>query len=301
MIGIAEATLLQGFALGLLVLGLAISFRFLDFPDLTVDGSFVLGAATGAHAIRIGIPVIVALLMAVGAGFIAGCCTGLLHSRFRLSKLLSGILMMIALYSVNFRVMGASNLSLLQSRTLPDYFSHAMGFGTIGVIVFFGFSAICAKIVLDLILRSEWGSVLRTVGDNETLATSLGFSTSRMKIIGLGLANSLVALSGTLVSQYQGFADISMGIGMIIVGVASLIIGEAVVQTLPRRLRGSSIVQRRTTAALIGALVYQLIVNVTLRLGIAPTDLKLITALLVIIAVMIGRTREYAFAGIDRY
>lgn len=301
MIGIAEATLLQGFALALLVLGLAISFRFLDFPDLTVDGSFVLGAATGAHAIRIGIPVIIAVLMAVGAGFVAGCCTGLLHSRFRLSKLLSGILMMIALYSVNFRVMGASNLSLLQSRTLPDFFSQFMGMGTTGVIIFFGLCAIGAKFILDFVLRSEWGAVLRTVGDNERLAGSLGFSTSRIKIVGLGLANALVALSGTLVSQYQGFADISMGIGMIIVGVASLIIGEAIVQMIPKRASGSSIVERRTSAALIGALIYQLIVNVTLRLGIAPTDLKLITALLVVMAVMIGRSRGYAFAGIDRY
>jgi putative ABC transport system permease protein len=301
MIGLAEATLLQGFALALLVLGLAISFRFLDFPDLTIDGSFVLGAATGAHAIRIGVPVTVAVLLAVIAGFVAGCCTGILHSRFRMSKLLSGILMMIALYSINFRVMGASNLSLLQNKTLPDYFSKFLGLGTLGIIIFFGVCAVLAKLSLDFFLKSEWGSVLRTVGDNEILARSLGFSTNRMKILGLGLANGLVAFSGTLVSQYQGFADISMGVGMIVVGVASLIMGEAILQTMPRKLRGSSMVEQRTTAALIGALVYQLIVNVTLRLGIAPTDLKLITALLVIIAVLVGRSRGYAFAGIDRY
>lgn len=298
---IIESALLQGCAFSLMVLGLTVSFRFLDFPDLTVDGSFVLGAATGAHAIRIGVPVALATLLAIATGFLAGCCTGTLHARFRISKLLSGILMMIALYSVNFRVMGASNLSLLQVKTLPDYVSDIAGLRALSLIAFFALCAICAKFMLDFLLRSEWGTVLRTVGDNEMLARSLGFSTDRMKIIGLGLANALVALSGTLVSQYQGFADINMGVGMVIVGVASLIIGEAVVQLVPRKFTGGSIVQRRTAAAITGAVVYQLIVNATLRFGIVPTDLKLITALLVVLAILIGRSRGYAFAGIDRY
>ncbi len=300
MTGLLESTLIQGFALSLLVLGLAISFRFLDFPDLTVDGAFVLGAATGARLISAGWPASAAALCALFTGFVAGCCTGILHTKFQISKLLSGILMMIILYSVNFRVMGTSNLPLLQHATLPDFFRELVG-GDFGVILFFGLCAFGLKFVVDGLLKSEWGTVLRTVGDNENLVQSLGYSKDRMKILGLGIANALVGLSGTLVSQHQGFADVNMGIGMIVVGVASLILGEAVVRVMPRVSGFRSLVEQRTASAIMGAVLYQLIVNVALRLGIAPTDLKMITAFLVIAAVVLGRLRGSAFAGIDRY
>ncbi|MEK3805305.1 ABC transporter permease [Bacillus sp. FSL H8-0547] len=291
----------SGLIYAIMALGVYLSFRILDFPDLTVDGSFVTGAAICAALIVNGVNPFFATLAALAAGFIAGCLTGILHTKGKINPLLAGILMMIALYSINLRIMGQSNVPLLQESTV---FSVLLdGWNQLGIDAFMQsvfvsagleaiipktwsvLAAMCALIVLiklslDYFLKTEIGIAIRAVGDNEKMISSFSANTDLLKIIGLGISNALVAFSGAFIAQFSGFSDIGMGIGMIIIGLASVIIGEALV--------GTKTIIRATLAVIIGAILYRIIIALALRADFLETgDMKMITAAIVIAALVV--------------
>ena len=266
----------QGLAYGLVALGIVITFRILSFPDLTVDGSFPLGAAVVARLIVEGVPPVYGILLAIIAGFVAGCCTGVLYTKLKINSLLAGILMMTVLYSFNLRIMGKSNIQLLTVDTFLTPLETLPVNRFIPIIAFFLVVSFGVKILTDLFMHTQLGFAMRATGDNEQMIRALGVNTDNTTILGLGISNAFVALSGALVAQDQGFADVGMGIGMIVAGLASIIIGEA--------LLGKHTVQRMTLAALIGSFLYKEIISIGLRLGLAPTDLKLATGIMVILA-----------------
>ncbi|MBE9544349.1 MAG: ABC transporter permease [Proteobacteria bacterium] len=266
----------QGLAYALVALGIVISFRILAFPDLTVDGSFALGGAVVARLISEGLPPIYGVMAAVVCGFLAGCCTGFLNTRLKINSLLAGILMMTILYSVNLRIMGRSNIQLLTVDTLLTPLENLDINRFIPIIAFFFLVTFFIKFITDMFFRTQIGFAMRATGDNEQMIRTLGVNTDNMTVLGLGISNAFVALSGVLVAQDQGFADIGMGIGMIVAGLAAIIIGETLI--------GKTSVQRMTLAAIVGSIIYKFIISLGLRLGLAPTDLKLATGLMVILA-----------------
>jgi putative ABC transport system permease protein len=274
----------QGLAYGIVALGIVISFRILAFPDLTVDGSFPLGAAAVARLIMEGVPPIYGVTLAIILGFIAGCFTGLLNTKLKINSLLAGILMMTILYSVNLRIMGRSNIQLLTVNTLLTPLENIEVNRFIPIIAFFFVVTIGIKILTDMFLHTQLGFAMRATGDNEQMIRTLGANTDNMTVVGLGISNAFVALSGALVSQDQGFADVGMGIGMIVAGLASIIIGEA--------LFGTKTVQRMTLAAVVGSIIYKFIISLGLRLGLAPTDLKMATGVMVVIALGIPALKK---------
>lgn len=287
----------------LMALGVYLSFRILDFPDLTVDGSFVTGAAVAAVLIVGGMNPFLATLIALVCGFIAGCVTGLLHTKGKINPLLSGILMMIALYSINLRIMGKSNVPLLSEETvitkltalwqglgldngIEALFS-ATGFApkTWGILILMLILAFLVKVLMDQFLKTDFGLAIRATGNNETMIRSFSADTDLLKIVGLGISNALVALSGALVAQYNGFSDVGMGIGMIIIGLASVIIGEAIF--------GAKTIVRATLAVIGGAILYRIIVTLALRVDFLETgDMKLITAFIVVCALVLPKVIE---------
>ena len=274
----------QGLAYGLVAIGIVITFRILAFPDLTVDGSFPLGAAVVARLIMEGVPPIYGILMAIIIGFLAGCCTGLLNTKLKINSLLAGILMMTMLYSINLRIMGRSNIQLLTVHTLLTPLENLDVNRFIPIIAFFFVVTLCMKFLTDMFLHTQLGFAMRATGDNEQMIRTLGVNTDSMTVLGLGISNAFVALSGALVAQDQGFSDVGMGIGMIVAGLASIIIGEA--------LFGKKTVQRMTLAAVLGSIIYKLIISVGLRLGLAPTDLKMATGVMVILALGIPALKK---------
>jgi putative ABC transport system permease protein len=266
----------QGFAYGLVALGIVISFRILAFPDLTVDGSFALGGAVVARLITLGVPPVYGIVLAVICGFGAGCCTGLLNTRLKINSLLAGILMMTILYSVNLRIMGRSNIQLLTVNTILTPLENLEVSRFVPIILFFFVVTFSVKFLTDLFFHTEIGFAMRATGDNEQMIRTLGVNTDNMTVLGLGISNAFVALSGALVAQDQGFSDIGMGIGMIVAGLAAIIIGETLI--------GKASVQRMTLAAIVGSVIYKFIIAIGLRLGLAPTDLKMATGAMVILA-----------------
>ncbi|MFP3928319.1 MAG: ABC transporter permease [Desulfobacteraceae bacterium] len=270
----------QGLAYALVALGIVISFRVLAFPDLTVDGSFPLGAAVTARLITLNVDPLLSILIAILAGFLAGCITGLLNTKLKINSLLSGILMMTILYSVNLRVMGRSNIQLLTVDTFLTPLENLDASRFIPMIGFFLVVSFGFKFLTDLFLHTQLGLAMRATGDNEQMIRSLGVDTDNTTILGLGISNAFVALSGSLVAQDQGFADVGMGIGMIVIGLASIIIGEAMVGVRA----GKKSVLRMTLAAIAGSVIYKFIIALGLRMGLAPTDLKLATGVMVILA-----------------
>jgi len=274
----------QGLAYGLVALGIVITFRILAFPDLTVDGSFPLGASVVARLIMEGVPPSYGILMAIICGFSAGCCTGFLNTKLKINSLLAGILMMTILYSVNLRIMGRSNIQLLTVNTLLTPLENLDVNRFIPIIAFFLLVALGAKLLTDVFLHTQMGFAMRATGDNEQMIRTLGVNTDTMTILGLGISNAFVALSGALVAQDQGFSDVGMGIGMIVAGLASIIIGES--------LLGKRTVQRMTLAALAGSIIYKFFISLGLRLGLAPTDLKLATGVMVILALGIPAIKK---------
>ncbi|MCA1027402.1 ABC transporter permease [Cytobacillus kochii] len=283
----------------LMALGVYLSFRVLDFPDLTVDGSFVTGGAVAAVLIVGGTNPFLATILAFVAGFLAGSVTGLLHTKGKINPLLSGIIMMIALYSINLRIMGKSNIPLLSEETvitkLTDFWQ---GLGLDNALAFIGFVpktwaililmlilALFVKVMIDWFLKTDIGLAIRATGNNETMIRSFSANTDTLKILGLGLSNGLVALSGGLVAQYNGFSDVGMGIGMIVIGLASVIIGEAIF--------GAKTIFRATLAVIGGAILYRIIVTLALRVEFLETgDMKLITALIVVFALVLPKILE---------
>jgi len=238
----------QGLAYGLVAIGIVITFRILAFPDLTVDGSFPLGAAVVARLIMEGLPPIFGIIMAIICGFLAGCCTGILNTKLKINSLLAGILMMTILYSVNLRIMGRSNIQLLTVNTIMTPLENLDINRFIPIIAFFFVVALSIKFLTDLFMHTQLGFAMRATGDNEQMIRTLGVNTDSMTILGLGISNAFVALSGALVAQDQGFSDVGMGVGMIVAGLASIIIGEA--------LFGKKTVQRMTLAAVLGSIIY---------------------------------------------
>lgn len=292
MLGALTGAVEQGLIYGIMALGVYLTFRVLDFPDLTVDGSFVTGASTAAMMIVLGYSPLLATIAAIAAGFIAGIGTGLLHTKGGINPLLSGILMMIALYSINLRIMGLTvensvgrpNIPLLQSETLiTKYISfiESLGIPTYYAIVVGALVVVAVvKIALDLFLKTEVGLALRATGDNKRMIRSFSGNTDRLTIIGLAISNGLVALSGALIAQYGKFADVGMGIGMIVIGLASVIIGEA--------LFGTKSIVRITLAVIVGAVIYRLVLAFALRIEFLDTgDMKLLTALIVVLALVL--------------
>jgi len=273
-----------GLAYALVALGIVVTFRILAFPDLTVDGSFALGGAVAARLIVEGVSPILSIAMATACGFIAGCCTGLLNTRLKINSLLAGILMMTMLYSINLRIMGRSNIQLLTVDTILTPLENLNMDRFIPIILFFLVVTIVVKVLLDLFLHTQIGFAMRATGDNEQMIRTLGVNTDNMTVLGLGISNAMVALSGALVSQDQGFADVGMGIGMIVSGLAAIIIGETLVK--------SHSVARMTLAAVVGSIIYKLIISVGLRLGLAPTDLKMATGVMVILALGIPALKK---------
>nr|WP_027177373.1 ABC transporter permease [Maridesulfovibrio hydrothermalis] len=274
----------QGTAFGLMVLGVYLTFRVLDFPDLTVDGSLPLGAAVSAVAISSGYHPVVGMIMAVGAGFIAGAVTGILNTKFKILHLLASILTMISLYSINIRIMGRPNITLLGQDTLIDQFIEMTGLAPhFSTPILFAIISAAALGALIWFLKTSFGLAMLATGDNPKMITSLGVNRDMMVIFGVGLSNGMVALSGALVAQNQGAADVNMGIGTIIAGLASVIIGET--------LFGKGNVTRAMFAALLGSIVYRVAIALALgvRLGdfaFTPSDLNLVTAILVVAALV---------------
>lgn len=285
---IAIGTLEQGLMYAIMVLGVYLTFRVLDYADLSVDGSFTLGAATAAILVVKGLNPWLATGIAFVAGGFAGLFTGVLHTKFKITPLLSGILTMTALYSVNLRVMGKANISLLKTRTIFTDFSKLPGMAEYGVIILSLLTVIILGILVYLFLQTEIGLALRATGDNELMIKSLGVNTDGMKILGLALSNGLVAFAGSYVAQNQQFADASMGIGMIIAGLASVIIGEVLI--------GTSSIGRTVFAVICGGVIYRIIIAIVLQLGLEATDLKLVTAFIVIIALISPTVKSKLFA-----
>ncbi len=273
----------QGLVYGIMVIGVYLTFRILDFPDLTVDGSLPLGAAVSAVAITGGVNPYLSLLLALVGGFLAGMVTAFLNTKFKILHLLASILTMIALYSINIRIMSGPNVALLDQDTVFDL---VVGWGIpahYGGLVVFGAFALMVLVLIIWFLATELGQAILATGDNPQMIRSLGVNTDSIIILGVGLSNGLVALSGALVAQNQGAADVGMGIGTIVAGLASVIIGET--------LFGCRTMPRAFIAALLGSIVYRLAIALALGLEFGgfrfnPSDLNLITALLVIVALI---------------
>ena len=289
----------SGAIYAIMALGVYLSFRVLDFPDLTVDGSFVTGAAVAAISIISGVSPVLATILGALAGFLAGCITGILHTKGKINNLLSGILMMIALYSINLRIMQSPQVSLLNEASIKaqitsiwektgidnllNNFLAMLGLerfpSTWGIAIVMLLLIFIIKFIADYFLKTETGLALRATGDNQRMIRSFSANTDILIILGIGISNGLVALSGALIAQHGGFADVGMGIGMIISGLASVIIGEA--------LFGVKTVARATLAVVLGAIVYRIVVTLALRVEFLDTgDMKLITALLVVVALI---------------
>lgn len=262
----------QSLILAIMAIGVYITFKILDFPDMTADGSYTMGAAISAAALAGGLNPLVGVLLAVVGGALAGMVTWLLHIKVKISNLLSGILTMGMLYSINLRIMGKSNIPLF---TFPNLFK-----GDIPPVVIALIFVLIAKILLDLFLKTGLGYTLKGVGDNEQMIKSLGINIGNIKILGLMISNALISLSGALMAQFQGFADVTMGIGTLVLGIASIIIGL----TLFKKIRAV----KATTAILIGAFIYQFTIYFALNLGMLSTDLKLISSLVIVAFLAVG-------------
>ena len=271
-----QATIEQSLIFAIMVLGVYISFRILNFPDMTVDGTFPLGAAISAKLLTLGVNPYLTLLVALVAGAVAGAVTGLIHVKLKVKDLLAGILVMTALYSVNLRVMGKSNIPLFEEDNIFNT-EYSMMI-TIVVLI------LISKFVLDYLLKTKFGFALKALGDNENLIVSLGLNEEKYKIYGLMIANAFVAFSGAVLAQYQGFADVGMGTGIIVIGLASIIIGDTLFGKR-RRFAG-------TTIVIIGSILYRGVIAVTLSMGMDASDLKLITSVIVIVILWIQKQKD---------
>ena len=271
-----QATIEQSLIFAIMVLGVYISFRILNFPDMTVDGTFPLGAAISAKLLTLGVNPYLTLLVALVAGAAAGAVTGLIHVKLKVKDLLAGILVMTALYSVNLRVMGKSNIPLFEEDNIFNT-EYSMMI-TIVVLI------LISKFLLDYLLKTKFGFALKALGDNENLIVSLGLNEEKYKIYGLMIANAFVAFSGAVLAQYQGFADVGMGTGIIVIGLASIIIGDTLFGKR-RRLAG-------TTIVIIGSILYRGVIAVTLSMGMDASDLKLITSVIVIVILWIQKQKN---------
>ena len=289
---ILSGTLEQGLMYAVMVVGVYLTFRVLNYADLSVDGSFTLGAAIAATLIVSGYNPWLATGAAFAGGVMAGIFTGVLHTKFKITPLLSGILTMTALYSINLRVMGKANISLLNTRTIFTDFTKLPFLESYSVMVLSLVTVVIIGYFVYRFLLTEVGLALRATGDNELMIQSQGVNIEIMKIMGLAISNGLVAFAGSYVAQNQQFADAGMGIGMIIAGLASVIIGEVLI--------GTSSIGRTVMAVIFGGVMYRVIIALVLQLGLKPTDLKMVTAFIVIIALVSPGIKNKVFALRDR-
>lgn len=269
----------QGIIWGIMGVGVFITFKVLDYADLTVDSSLCTGGAVSAMLIGMGMHPVLTLLFAMIAGMLAGAVTGLLHTKLEIPAILSGILTQLALYSVNLRIMGRANVSLLGQPTMITLLDipHAI---LIGALV-----AVVVIAALYWFFGTEIGCAVRATGDNENMARAMGVNTDTMKVLGLTISNGMVGLAGALLAQYQGYSDVQSGRGAIVIGLASVIIGEVLIGK-----RANFAV--RMASIIVGSIVYYVIISFVLQLGLSTTDLKLFSALVVAIALAIPSLRQ---------
>lgn len=281
--------IMLGFEYSLLAVGVYITFRILDFPDMTVDSSFPLGAAVTALMISSGAHPLLTLPASLLAGAVAGACTGVIHVRFHVSSLLSGIIVMTGLYSVNLHVTGRANLPIFGFDTLfKNAYVSALPEAAqpYAPVVLLALIALLCKLAMDAYLSTRSGFLLRATGDNETLVASLAKDSGKVKILGLSIANALVSLAGCIMCQYQRYFDISMGTGTLVLAVASVIVGTQL-------LRGLRFL-RATTAVILGSVLYKGCVALALSFGLSPFDLRLVTAVLLLVIIVAGGYRKKA-------
>jgi len=304
----------MGLILSLLSVGMLISFRMIRFTDITVDGSITLGASVAAICISSGMNPWLATLLAVLGGALAGAVTGLLHTRFKIQELLSGILVMTALYSINLRVMGRSNVPLLDVPCVSGGMERLLSLTSGGadkinllgwrvpqndVAVFLSSLLICilVSVALRYFLLTHLGTGLRAAGSNPQMARAQGLNHNTMIVFSLALSNGLVALSGALLAQYQGFADVQMGIGMLVWGLASIIIGEALV--------GHASIGFTICGTILGTVLFRMLIAIALRWGLNPNDLKLVTAFFVFVALVMpqffGSLKKWISKGVSTH
>lgn len=273
------STIGQGLLWGILALGLFLTFRILNFPDMTVEGTFPFGAAICISALVHGVNPIIATILSFLGGMLTGLITGLLYTKGKIPVLLAGILTMTGIYSVNLRILGKANVGLLNKATLlNEKFLQRLAdnFPTIVVGLLF---AIFIILLLALFLNTDLGQAFIATGDNEKMAQSLGINTDNMKILGLMLSNGLIGLAGGLLGQNGGYADVNMGIGTMVIGLAAIIIGEVVY--------GNLSLTARLIAVVIGSIIYRLILLLVLQLGFSTNDFKLISAIILAICMML--------------
>lgn len=302
MITILLGVLEEGLVYAIMALGVYITYKILDFPDLSVDSTFPMGAAITAISIISGLPPLLALPISFLAGALAGCVTGLIHVKLKVRDLLSGIIVMTALYSINLRIAGKANLPIFSQETIFDnafltrllpQWLHPYAVALVLAVI-----VIICKVLLDLYLKTRSGFLLRAVGDNETLVTSLAKDKGSVKILGLAIANGFAALSGSIYCQQKGFFEISMGTGTIVIGLANVIIGTQLFKRIP--------FVKATSAVIIGSILYKACVSLALSVDrfqikvkhfvisfpVLASDLKLITAILFLIILVAGNYRE---------
>lgn len=280
MVDIIIGTLEQGFMYGILALGVYISYSILNFPDMTTEGSYPLGAAITAFLILKDINPWIACIVAFMSGILAGLLTGIIHVKLRVLNLLAGILTMTALYSINIRVAGRSNQSLANKSTIFNSGLSSLMPKGVSVLLISLIALIVIKILLDLFLKTKAGFLLRATGDNPQMITSLAKDVGTVKILGLGLANGFVALSGSIVCQSQRFFDVNMGAGIVVMGLASVILGQTILKKFN--------FMKATTMVIIGSVLYKTCITVVLKIGLESSDMKLVTAIIFIIALMLN-------------
>ncbi len=273
-INLFPITLAQGLLYGFVAFGIMIPFRLLNFPDLSCEGTFALGGCLCATLLVLQVPPWIAVTISVAAGFAAGCTTALMHLHLKINTLLAGILLVTMLWSIDLRIMGKSNVPLFTESNLFDMLWAGFTRSVPTQILSWSILVLVCVGLTYWLMRTEVGLGFRAVGSNETMARSQGIGTAHAIVVGLGLANALTAFAGATVAQIQGYADVAMGFGLLINGLAALIIGEA--------LTGRRSVLAQLAAPFVGSIVYYQVVSVGLAVGVNPSDLKLVTALFVI-------------------
>ncbi|MDR3594824.1 ABC transporter permease subunit [Clostridium sp.] len=258
----------QGLLFSLVAIAVYITYKILDFPDMSVDGTFPMGAAISAALLVQGVNPWITLVVAAVGGGIAGAITGLLHVKFKIDNLMAGILMMIGLYSINLRIMGKANIPLFNVNHV-----FKLGIPAMAIIIAI---LIVVKILFDLYMKTKSGFLLIAVGDNEQVVSSLGVNKDMVKILGLVISNGLAAVAGALTAQYQGFSDVGMGTGTVVMGLAAVIIGSSLFEKIT--------FIKATTLSIFGAIIYKGVIALVLKFGLSPNDLKLMTAIIVVIA-----------------
>ncbi|AWN20518.1 ABC transporter permease [Streptococcus sobrinus] len=281
------STISQGLLWAILGIGIYLTFRILDFPDMTTEGSFPLGGAVAVTLITQGVNPLLATLASVGAGCLAGFATGLLYTRGKIPTILAGILVMTSCNSIMLMVMGRSNLGLLNRRLLQDFlpFSKELNLLILGTIV-----VVLVILLIIFFLNTRLGQAYIATGDNREMARSFGINTDNMELMGLVVSNGIIALSGALVSQQDGYADVSKGIGVIVIGLASIIIGEVMFANLT--------MLERFIAIMIGSVLYQILIWAVVALGFNTNYLKLFSALILAIFLIVPRFKEKFFKGV---